>query len=150
MWSMIEVHLNIICASLPALWRWFWNLAGAVWKMLINDRDDADADADAEAAATIINCPGNNKLTKRVLLQHQHTPSWKDKRSSTAYLQLQNPEENRMMHEMLFTPIPPLTHFKTPARDSGGFDVDLTRIEQEGYYNAFVWKPPYQRAHRGW
>ncbi|KAK8108557.1 Satratoxin biosynthesis SC1 cluster protein 4 [Apiospora sp. TS-2023a] len=142
MWSMIEVHLNIICASLPALWRWFWNIVGAVWKMLI-DRDGADAEE-----AAIINCPGN-KLTKRVL-QH-HTSSWKDKRRfSAAYLQLQNPEENRMMHDMLFTPIPPLTHFKTPVRNSGGFDVDLTRIEQEGYYNAFVWKPPYRGAHRGW
>lgn len=130
MWSMIEVHLNIICASLPALWRWFWDLVGAVWKMLI--------DRDAEAISS------SNKLTKRVL---QHT-SWKDKRSS-AYLQLQNPKENRMMHEILFTPIPPLTHTK-PSVGSPGDNVDLNRIEEEDYYNVFAWKPPRQKGHRDW
>ncbi|KAK7918357.1 hypothetical protein PG985_010231 [Apiospora marii] len=130
MWSMIEVHLNIICASLPALWHWFWNLAGAVWKMLL--------DRDAEAIIS------SNKLTKRVI---QHA-SRKDRSSS--YYQLQDPEENRMMHEMLFTPIPPLTHTKPAVGGDPGGEMNLNRIEQEGYYNVFAWKPPYQKAHRSW
>lgn len=129
MWSMIEVHLNIVCASLPALWRWFWNLAGASWKMLVDRHPQASI--------------SSNRLAKRVI---QHT-SRKDRPSS--YYQLQDPEENRMMHEILFTPIPPLTHTK-PAVVSPGGDTNLTNIEEEGYYNVFAWKPPYQRAHRGW
>ncbi|KAK7938116.1 uncharacterized protein PG986_014984 [Apiospora aurea] len=130
--SMIEVHSNIICASLPALWRWFWNLAGAVWEMLI-DRGAKEK---------------SRKLVKRVTQQ----ASRKDR--NLMYYQLHSPEENRMMHEMLFTPIPPLAHTKSDAAafsSSGNRNFGFVEEDDDFHrYNVFAWKPPYQKARAGW
>ncbi|KAK8076364.1 hypothetical protein PG994_003636 [Apiospora phragmitis] len=130
MWSMIEVHTNIICASLPVLWRWFWNLAWAVWKTI--------TDRDAKANS------GSN-LATRVM---QRSLRRQENRSSLTYYQLQSPEENRMMHEMLFTPIPPLTHTKSAPGGPRGGNRNFDGVEGDGYYNTFAWKLPYQRARR--
>ncbi|KAK8022129.1 integral membrane protein [Apiospora rasikravindrae] len=131
MWSMIEVHSNIIFASFPALWRWFWNLSGAIWKMCVN--------RDARA--------NSSKLVKRVT---QHA-SRKDR--NLKYYPLHSPEENRMMHEMLFTPIPPLAHTRSDAevgpRGNRNFDC-VEEVEDFYRYNVFAWKPPYQKARGNW
>ncbi|KAK8061045.1 hypothetical protein PG997_015266 [Apiospora hydei] len=129
--SMIEVHSNIICASLPALWRWFWNLVGAVWEMLID--------------------LGAKEKSKRLVKRVTQQASRKDRGS--LYYQLHNPEENMMMHEMLFTPIPPLAHIKSDAAavsSSGNRNFDFVEEDDDFHrYNVFAWKPPYQKARRG-
>ncbi|KAK8117448.1 uncharacterized protein PG998_005729 [Apiospora kogelbergensis] len=134
MWSMIEVHANIICASLPALWRWFWNIVRAIWDSAWVQRFKGQ-DKDSKASRY------RNNLAAIITQQSQ---------SRKAYKQIHSPEENRMMQEILSRPIPPLTYTRYAGDPGinmmyGGYDDG-----NEDDYNLSARMPPYQRARRDW
>ncbi|KAK7990740.1 hypothetical protein PG990_015020 [Apiospora arundinis] len=135
MWSMIEVHANIICASLPALWRWFWTLVGTIWDSTwaqrLRDRDTKAIQYSRNLAATVMQQPLKRE-------------------GYSTYSQLHSPEENRKMQEILFRPVPPLTHTKSASLPGGNMPHGGVDVDDDDYYNVFAWKPPYQRARRDW